>query len=360
MKLKKGISVLSGLVLCSSVVLSACGGGSSAPASQQGGSTPAPAPEKKEEPKAEAKPITLKVANYFATDHPQNVALRDKFKPMVEEKSNGTIKVEIYDNSKLGAEKEFYDGVRNGTIEMGIPGMIMQADVPKMGVGEWPFLFNDFDHAKKVFTGPIGEEMAADLEAQGVHALAWSANGFRMISSNKPIKSMDDFKNFRLRTPNIPMYIKFGELLGANITPMPISEVFTALEQNVVDGQDNPIATTRASGWYEVQSHVLEFGHVFSPNVYIINSKLWGSLTPEQQQIIEESAKASADYEWGLLEESFEADKKFLQEHGIEFIQPDEQFKQQMVEAVQPIYEDYYKQFDWAKEMVEKIRAEGK
>lgn len=282
--MKKGIAILSSLVLATSVFAAGCGSKISS---------------------SEAKAYTIKVANYFAENHPQNIALREKFKPMVEKNSNGTLKVEIYENSKLGAEKEFYDGVRNGMIEMGIPGMIMQADIPKMAIPELPFLFKDWKHAKSVLTGPLGKEIAADVEAKhGVKVLAWSANGFRMVSSNRPIVKMEDFHGFRLRMPNIPNYIALGKSWGANITPLPISEVFTALEQKVVEGQENPIATLRASGWYEVQKYVLESRHMFSPNVYIINSNFWNKLTREQQKAVEEAAKAAADYEWELLEQS--------------------------------------------------------
>jgi tripartite ATP-independent transporter DctP family solute receptor len=348
---KKSLAILSGLFLSAAVFLSGCGGQQTAGSSSTG----------KESGAKAGKSYTLKVANYFATEHPQNVALREKFKKIVEEKSGGTLKVQIYDNSKLGAEKEFYDGVRNGTIEMAITGLIMQADIPKMAVGEWPFLFKDFAHAKKVFHGPIGQEMTSELESKhGVHPLAWSANGFRMFSSNKTIASLEDFKKLRLRMSNIPNHISLGQLLGANITPMPISEVFTALEQKVVDGQDNPIATLKASGWYEVQSDVLESRHMFSPNLYIINAKLWNQLTPEQQQIIEEAAKTSAEYEWELLEKSYEEDKKFLQEKGIKFTTPDDAFRQAMEAAAQPLYDEIYQKHPWAKEMVEKIKAEAK
>jgi tripartite ATP-independent transporter DctP family solute receptor len=340
---KKRFAMLAGFLFCTIVLLSGCAGQQTAGSGQNSGV---------------AKSHTLKVANYFATDHPQNVALREKFKKIVEEKSGGTLKVQIYDNSQLGAEKEFYDGVRNGTIEMGIPGLIMQADIPKMAVGEWPFLFKDFAHAKKVFSGEIGKEMTEELESKhGVHPLAWSANGFRMFSSNKTIASLDDFKGLRMRMPNIPNYITLGQLLGANITPMPISEVFTALEQKVVDGQDNPIATLKASGWYEVQTDVLESRHMFSPNLYIINAKLWNQLTGEQQKIIEEAAKISAEYEWELLEKSYEADKKFLQEKGIRFTEPEDSFKKAMEAAAQPLYEEIYQKYPWAKDMVEKIKA---
>ncbi len=303
---------------------------------------------------------TIKVANFYAEDHPQNVALREKFKPLIEENSGGTLKVEIFDNNKLGGEKEFYTAVRNGTVEMGLPGMIMQADVPKMGVIEWPFLLNDMEHAKKVLDGPIGKELTDELsEKHGVHALTWSANGFRMVSSNQEVASMKDFKGLRLRMPNTPIFVNVGQHLGANVSPMPLSEVFTALEQNVVDGQDNPIGVVRSSGLYEVQSHILESRHGFSPNVLIVNQKFWDKLSADQKKVIEEASKAYSDYEWELSNKSYEADKKFLMENGMKFVTPNEKFKKQMSDAVQPIYEENYKEFPWAKEMVEKIKAEA-
>jgi TRAP-type transport system periplasmic protein len=344
--MKKLLSISAGLVLSASLILTGCGGNEKAGTDKSS---------------ADVKPKTIKVAHYFAEDHPQNVALKEKFKKIVEEESNGSLQVQIFPNSTLGAEKEFYDGVRNGTIEMGIPGLIMQADIPKMAVPEWPFLFKDFDHVKKVLNGPIGEELTEDLEKQhGVKPLAWSANGFRMFSSNKTIKEIEDIKGLRLRMPNIPNYITLGKLLGANVTPLPISEVFTALEQKVVDGQDNPIATLRASGWYEVQSDVLESKHMFSPNIYIINSKFWNSLTEEQQKIIEKASKQAAEYEFELLEKSYEEDKKFLTENKIKFTTPSEKFSEEMEKAAQPLYEEIYQKNDWAKDLVERIKAEGK
>jgi TRAP-type transport system periplasmic protein len=344
--MKKLLSISAGLLLSTSLILTGCGG------NEKAGT---------EKGSADVKPKTIKVAHYFAEDHPQNVALKEKFKKIVEEESNGSLQVQIFPNSTLGAEKEFYDGVRNGTIEMGIPGLIMQADIPKMAVPEWPFLFKDFEHVKKVLNGPIGEELTEDLEKQhGVKPLAWSANGFRMFSSNKTIEEIDDIKGLRLRMPNIPNYISLGKLLGANVTPLPISEVFTALEQKVVDGQDNPIATLRASGWYEVQSDVLESKHMFSPNIYIINSKFWNSLTEEQQKIIEKASKNAAEYEFELLEKSYEEDKKFLTENKIKFTTPSEKFSEEMEKAAQPLYEEIYQKNDWAKDLVERIKAEGK
>ena len=340
---KMAVAALS-VFLGASVLLTGCGGG---------GKPAAEAPKEQN--------LTIKVATYYAADHPQNVALRDKLKPVVEEKSKGTLKVEVFENNKLGGEQQFYTGVRNGTIEMGVPGMIMQADVPKMGVPEWPFLLKDFKHAKAVLTGPIGQELAEDLEkTHGVKVLAWSVNGFRMFSTNRAVASMEDFKGLRLRMPNTPVFVTIGQQLGATVSPMPLSEVFTAMEQKVVDGQDNPIGVVRSSGFYEVQNHILESRHGFTPNVLIVSKKFWDKLSDNQKKVVEEGAKAYADYQWELSEKSYESDKQFLMSKGMKFITPDAAFKQKMVDAMKPIYDDYYSKYPWAKDMVAKVNAAAK
>src|SRR5699024_5690101 len=190
---------------------------------------------------------TIRVSNTFGEDHLQNKALSEKFKSIIEEETEGDIEVEIYEDSKLGDEKEVYDGVRDGTIEMVVAGKIMSDDVPKMSIGDWPFLFRDLDHAEKVLNGPVGDEVKEQLEEKaGVKSLGWSANGFRMFSSNKSIEDMEDLKGQKMRLPDIDNFVKMGEALDLNVTSLPIEEVFTSLEQGVVDGQDNPISTLKA------------------------------------------------------------------------------------------------------------------
>ncbi|MFX0560477.1 TRAP transporter substrate-binding protein [Tepidibacillus infernus] len=298
----------------------------------------------------------IKIANYFAEDHPQNIALKEKFKKIVEEKTNGKVVVEIYPSNQLGDEAQFTNGVRNGTVEMAITGMGLQTANPKIGAVEWPYLFDNYDHAKKALDGEVGDEIEAEFRKLGVEPLAWTVNGFRVISANRSIKSMDDFKGFRLRMPNIPIFVNTGKALGTSVQPLPLSEVFTALEQKVIDGQENPYATLKASGFYEVQTSVLESNHMFSPNVYLMNKKLFDGFDKETQQIILEAAQESANYEWELLLKSENEVKDFLKEKGLEIIVPDAAFKEQMVKAMDPVYQDLYKQFDWAEAFVQKVR----
>ncbi|MBO8170209.1 MAG: TRAP transporter substrate-binding protein [Thermoanaerobacteraceae bacterium] len=325
---------LLGILLLSSLLLTGCGGGEN----------------------AEGKTYTIKIANYFATDHPQNIALREKFKPIVEKESGGKIKVEIYDNSKLGAEDQFIDGVKNGNVEMAVAGMLLAKDLPKLGITELPGLFRDYDHAYKALNSEAGQELTEGMiEKMGVRRLAWTANGFRVVSSNIPIEKFEDFKGMRLRVPNAPRFIEFAKAIGANPSPTPISEVFTALEQNVVDGQENPYATLRASGFYEVQKYVVDTRHIFSPNLYIINEKFYQSLDPELQEIIQKAAKEAADYEWQLLQEQESKDIEFLKKNGLKVVFPDDTFKKQLLDSLKPVHEWFYKTYPGTEELAKKL-----
>ncbi|MDK2878009.1 MAG: TRAP-type transport system periplasmic protein [Thermoanaerobacteraceae bacterium] len=344
---KKLLSLLA-LLLTLTLILTACSGktgnqGQSAAGDKTGDKT-----------------YKIKVAAYFAYDHPQIVAMREKFKKIVEEESGGKITVEIYENNKLGSEEQFIDGVRNGTIEMAISGLLISKDYPIIGMLEMPYLFRDYDHAYKALEEPgeIGKEMVKDMpDKLGVRVLDFTANGFRVISSNRVIKKFEELKGLKLRIPNAPRFIKFAEAIGANPVPMPLSEVFTALEQKAIDGQENPYATLRASSFYEVQKGVLDSRHMFSPNIYIINEKFWQSLGPDLQKVVEKAAKESAKYEWQLLKESESADIDFLKQKGLEVVYPDEEFKNKLIESQKPVQQWFFDTLPGSKEIYEKIQA---
>lgn len=303
---------------------------------------------------------TLKIAHYFAESHPQHIALEEEFVPAVEEGTNGRLKVEIYPNSQLGAEEEFTNGVRNGSIEMVIAGMGLQSASPKIGALEWPFLFDNYEEARKVLDGKAGSEIKDEFKKLDVEPLEWTVNGFRVISSNRAIESMEDFKGLQLRMPDFDMFVRTGEALGVSVQPMPLSEVFTALEQGVIDGQENPYATLKESGFYEVQSHVLESNHMFSPNIYLMNADFFNTQDEQTQEVIRDAAKKAADYQWELAIESKEEIKQELEAEGMTIMEPSEELKQAMVEAMNPLYEKLYEEYDWAEELKNTIEASKK
>jgi len=305
------------------------------------------------------KEVTIKVANWYGEDHPQNIALK-KFEELVETKSNGTMMVEIYPNNQLGAEESFIDSVKQGTIQMGVPGMMMSRDVPEIAIAEMPFLFKDWDHARNVLTGEIGSRITEPLiEKAGVRNLAWTVNGFRQISSNKEIAKFEDLKGLRLRVPNVPYYLEMAKGFGANPIAMPFSELFTALEQNVVDGQDNPYPTVRASSLFEVQEYLVETRHMFSPNLWIINEKFFQSLSENQKNIILEASAEAANYNWDLSIQKDEEDKQFLIDSGMKITVPDETFRNKLIESQQQVYSFFYETYPGTEALAKEIIEAG-
>lgn len=301
---------------------------------------------------------TLKVGTILSSSHPVNVALKNTFAKMVEEKSDGTLKVQIFDSGVLGGEKQLYDSVRNGNIDLIAIGTVMWNEVDKLSIPDWPFIFRNLDHAQKVYHGEIGEEMAKDLEERGdVVVLGWFPNGARVFSSNRPISTLNDFKGIRMRMPNNPIHIQIGELLGCNVTPLPLGEVFSALEQKVVDGQDNPISSFISEGYYEVNSDIFESNHIITSIELMASKKLYNSLNKEQDEILREAGRQAALDAWELYVKSIEDDKEFLKEHGIRISTPNDSMKREMIEKMQPIYDNLYKKYDWARDMVERINA---
>jgi tripartite ATP-independent transporter DctP family solute receptor len=302
--------------------------------------------------------FTIKLASYYAKDHPQTQAA-NKFKELVEEKTENNITVEVYPDSQLGSEDSYIPAVKNGTVEMGITGtMVGNEGSPLISVAEMPFLFEGWDHAQKVFTGEIGKELADPLlEKSGIRGLAWSVNGFREVSSNKPIEKMEDFKGMKMRVPNVPYYVEMAEGLGASPVTMALTELFTALEQGTVDGQDNPYPTNLASSFYEVQDYMLETRHIFSPALWVINDTFFQKLPGDYQTIITDSANEASEYNWEISKEYDESAKEQLIEHGVKITVPDEGFKEELRDSQKDVEQWFYKEYPGSEELVEKIRS---
>lgn len=336
------------LALSLSLSLVSCGGsGASQGASSGTGTTTASSAETK----------TIKFAHWFAEDHPQHQSML-KFKELVEERSNGTLKVEIYPNSQLGSEDVYDQSVSQGTVEMGCAGTNIQMYLPKIAVSEAPFLFNGWEDARPILTGEIGEALTDGLiEGGNMRCLAITVNGFRQISSNKPMYSMDDLKGQKLRTPNIPHFIQMMDCLGVTSVPMAMSEIFNALETKVADGQENPYPTIYTSSFYEVQKYVLESNHMFSPNFWVINEAFYQSLTDDQRQALESSIEEAAQYNWDIsLEANNNAKANIEAAGGTTIIVPDDAFKQQMRDAMGPVYDYFYANSEGSEEWVAMVR----
>ncbi len=202
---------------------------------------------------------------------------------------------------------------------------------------------------------PVANEIGQKMETYGIKLLAYGMNGFRVISSNKRLEKFDDFKGLRLRVPLNSLFVDWAKAMNINPQSMPLSEVFTALEQKVIDGQENPYMLIKDSGLYEVQKYIIQSNHIFSPGLLQISLKMWNKIPKEDQVIFQKAAKLYQEKEWELAIEKESEVKEYLTKHGNEVIVPNESFKTDMISASKSLYDDFYKKYDWAKDIVQKI-----
>jgi tripartite ATP-independent transporter DctP family solute receptor len=221
-------------------------------------------------------------------DQPKQAAAL-AFKNYVEAASKGSLKVEVYPASQLGNDSATMEGLKMGTIEMAVvhDGPISAVYKPFM-VYAIPYLFDDQTMAWTVVDGPFGREMAEDMTKKtGIRLFALADNGIRHFTNSKrPIKSPDDMKGLKMRVMTGPIWTKLVEPLGASPSPVPWTELPAALQQGVVDGQENGVTNILAASLYQNQKYITLDGHVYSWHAYMMNDRFYGSLTPEQQQIV--------------------------------------------------------------------------
>lgn len=298
----------------------------------------------------------VKISVAVSNQMPVTIALREVFKPMIEEQTNGRYDIQIYDSGVLGSEKVTYDYTRNGIMEMCVIGTPMWSETPVMAIPDFPFVFRDVAHARNAYQGELGEYITNDIESsQPVELLSWFPNGARVFTSNKKLEGLDDFKGQKLRMPNNPIHVKLAESLGANVVIMDMGEVFTALEQGVADGQDNPIATVKNEGWYEVQDYILNTNHIIASLELFAGDQFWDELPKEDKVIFEEAARKASDYAWDLYEEMLEADVQMMKDEGIVVSELSEADRKVMQEKIKPVYDYLDEQYPWAADIRQMI-----
>lgn len=293
--------------------------------------------------------IKIRFAHGAAEDNPRHEAAL-KFKELVEERSNNEIQVEIFPNEILGSEPQMVESVEFNEIEM-VAASTFSQYVPEMDVFALPFLFDSNEQAWEVLDGPIGQEVAEPLLDYNLRVLAHMENGMRHITNNKrPIETVEDVKDMVIRVPEIPMLISIFESIGTNPTPMAFGELYVALQQGTVDGQENPITNIHASKFYEVQKYLSLTGHSYSFTTIAISDAFWQTLSPEHQEIIDKTAKEIA--QWHREKVVAEEEKLLaeVEEYGMEINTPD---KESFREASMPVYEKYEEVF--GKDLIDKV-----
>jgi tripartite ATP-independent transporter DctP family solute receptor len=220
-----------------------------------------------------------------------------KFEELVETGSNGEIDVQIFPSSQMGPDREMIEGVQTGVLEMAIPPSSFFAGWdPAFAVIELPYMYASKDIAFDVLDGAAGDGMLARVENQGLVGLGWLELGVRNVTNNvRPIASPQDLEGVKLRTMKVPAHVATFESLGANPTPMNFGEVYSALQQGVIDGQENPLAIITSQRFYEVQKYLSTTSHVFAVYMPVVSKPFFDSLSAEHQQLIRASmARARA------------------------------------------------------------------
>lgn len=251
----------------------------------------------------------------------QHIAAK-KFNELLKEKTKGELKLSLFPDSTLGNAQTMIGAVRGGTIDLEMSGSPNFTGLePKLNVIDIPFIFKDRQHVYKVLDGEIGQDLLKALEAQGLKGLAFWDVGFRAFSNSKhPINKPEDIRGLKIRTNQNPMYIQAFSLLGGNPVPMPLSELYTALETRAVDAQEHPIGIFWSVKLYEVQKYLSLTNHGYTPLIVVMNKAKFDSLSPELQQAILDSAKEAGKYQRDLNVQNEKDIVEKLRKAGIEVI----------------------------------------
>ncbi|WP_104205302.1 TRAP transporter substrate-binding protein, partial [Billgrantia saliphila] len=222
----------------------------------------------------------------------------ERFKELVEENSDGRIEVQLYPNEQLGNEMDVINSIQLGTADMTITGESLQNWAPKAAMMAVPYAFRDSEHLRQAVESEIGEQIEAQItERANLVPLAWFERGPRELTSNRPIRHPDDLDGLRLRVPNVPLFVDTWEALGARPTPMAFSEVFTALQQNTIEAQENPLSLIESASFNEVQDYVNLTGHVRSWIYVVIGRSQLESMPEDLQQVVRDAAQEMQTYQ---------------------------------------------------------------
>ena len=297
---------------------------------------------------------TILIKAHFTNNpgEPQIIA-GELFKKIVEEKSKGDIKVEIYPNNQLGESRSVLEGIQLGTVQMANVTGPMLSFVPELVVFELPFLFKNRDHMYAIMDSEVGDSLKPSFEKRGFHLLGfWDVGVRHIMTVEKPINSIDDLKGLKIRTMGNPAHLAAFKAFGANPLPMAYGELYTALEQKVIDGAEAANLNYESKKFYEPAPHWAQVGWIHLVGYTVLSKKLYDSLSAEHKQIIDDAAKEMNDLERKLYREKDEGMLPELEKLGVKITHPD---RKPFVEASQKVYEQYAAKIPGGMATIEKM-----
>jgi len=270
----------------------------------------------------EIKERTIKFGLNSPEGHPA-VAGMKKFAEAVSAKSGGKIKVQLFLNGTLGSDQATLSSVKGGTVEMAVMNSgILASEAKPLEVFDFPFLFANEKESDAIVDGPIGKKMHLMLEEKGIIGLSYWELGFRNITNSKrAMTKVEDIEGLKLRVIPNAINVDWVKALGANPTPMPFPEVYAALEQKAIDGQENPISVIAANKFWEVQKFVALTNHQYNPQSVIFSKKVWDTLSPTERKIIDDSADEATKTQREQSRASLAANLELLKKNGMTITQ---------------------------------------
>lgn len=286
-------------------------------------------------------PLKAKLGHVGAPDHIFEIGAQ-KFAELVKEKTNGAVEVETYPGGQLGGDRDMMESLQMGALEFAIEGPL-DSFLPIASIISLPYMWKSPEHVYAFLDSPLSDKVYEDLDKMGIVRLANMENGWRLITTNKKIGALSDLKGLKIRTPESPMFRDTFIAFGAKPVPIPFPELYAALQQGVVDGQENPIFHIMTQKFYEVQDFLAMTRHIYHDAPLLVSKVFWNKLSEEQQEAVKEAAMEATHYQRSVAMELEAALLEEIEkEHGITITKPDlAPFK----EAVQPLHQDWAKEF---------------
>jgi len=285
-------------------------------------------------------------------------ASAEEFAQRANAKLGTKAKVVVYGSSQLGGDKELLQKLKLGTVDMALPSTVMSSEADLFGVFEMPYLVKDRAHMQRIEKEVFWSKLAPEAEKKGLKVIAVWENGYRHITNSKrPINTPDDLKGIKLRVPEGKWRVKMFQTYGANPSPMKFSEVFTALQTGVMDGQENPFTQIYSAKFQEVQKFLSLTGHVYTPAYATVGARKWASLPADVRSALEAVAKETQAY---VYEKAAKDDEELLGKIKAAGVQVNTPNKDAFVAASKPVYEEFSKEVKGAKEVIDRAIALGK
>ncbi|MEW4308064.1 TRAP transporter substrate-binding protein [Rossellomorea marisflavi] len=266
-----------------------------------------------------------------------------RFAELVEEKTNGSVTVEVYPSSTLGSDRDLVEGMQIGSVDFALVAGVMSNFYQPYSILELPYLFEDSDHLEEFVYGEGGQKLQQDmLEKTGVRGLEFWLRGPRELTTNKLVQSPADLKGVKIRVPNIEASVEGWKAMGASPTPMNFGEVYSSLQTGVIDAQENPIAFTASARIHEVQDYLVKTDHVFGYVQLLMSDLTFKELTEDEKEAVMEAAEEARDYQNEIVYKEEQEALDMMIEEGVEVIEVDQEPFRKAVQKVNERLADKY------------------